>query len=191
MPGQRPFQTHSLDKLFLLAREHWDNIRFLEVILDELAHRTTPGARARHGELEERLSHLRPPCAGGTAQGSGGVSVQDRKELEQEALARLRADNEAVRARVVELERVLRQADETIRRLRRDVADASVRNGNPIFRRVGLDESCPDFVVKAVRTAYRKTLHPDARPAHEKDMAENRFKEAESVFDAIYALRKL
>jgi hypothetical protein len=46
MPGQRPFQTHSLDKLFLLAREYWDTIPYLEIILDELANRTTPGAKA-------------------------------------------------------------------------------------------------------------------------------------------------
>jgi hypothetical protein len=71
-------------------------------------------------------------------------------------------------------------------------AEAESRlGGNPIFRKVGLDESCPDFVVKAVRTAYRKQLHPDARPSHQKTEAERRFKDAEAVFDEIYWLRGL
>ena len=48
-----------------------------------------------------------------------------------------------------------------------------------------------DFVLKAVRTAYRKQLHPDARPAHEKEEAERRFKEAETVFTNLFALRKI
>ena len=63
--------------------------------------------------------------------------------------------------------------------------------GHAVYRRVGLDEGCPDFVLRAVRTAYRKQLHPDTRPAHEKAEAERRFKDAEAVFETIYALRKL
>lgn len=183
MPGQRPFQTHSLDKLFLLAREHWDNIPFLVVILDELANRTTPGAKARHAEIVERLAILRPAPRGEPEPASARAATDE--------LARLATEQAAARNRIFELERVVRQAGETIRNLKQELAAASPRNGNPIFRRVGLDETCPDFVVKAVRTAYRKALHPDARPAHEKMEAETRFKEAESVFEAIYALRKL
>jgi hypothetical protein len=66
--------------------------------------------------------------------------------------------------------------------------EASVRleGGTPLLRSVGLDESCPDFVIKAVRTAYRKTFHPDTRPDHQKAEAERRFKEAEAVFEEIY-----
>jgi hypothetical protein len=131
----------------------------------------------------ERLANLRPERR------SELECASDRAGADE--LAHLRVEGAAARDRIVELERILRQAGETIRDLKQDLAAASMRNGDLIFRRVGLDESCPDFVVKAVRTAYRKTLHPDARPAHEKEQAENRFKEAESVFDAIYALRKL
>jgi len=66
--------------------------------------------------------------------------------------------------------------------------EASVRleGGTPLLRSVGLDENCPDFVIKAVRTAYRKTFHPDTRPDHQKVEAERRFKEAEAVFEEIY-----
>jgi hypothetical protein len=69
--------------------------------------------------------------------------------------------------------------------------EASVRleGGAALLRSVGLDESCPDFVIKAARTAYRKTFHPDTRPEHQKAQAERRFKEAEAVFEEIYWLR--
>jgi hypothetical protein len=60
---------------------------------------------------------------------------------------------------------------------------------NPMFRRVGLDEAAPDWVVKAVRTAYRKRLHPDAHPESRKVEAERRFKDAERAFHEILKVR--
>ncbi|WP_046864775.1 hypothetical protein [Microvirga massiliensis] len=62
---------------------------------------------------------------------------------------------------------------------------------NLLYRRVGLDEDCPDFVLGAVRTAYRKKLHPDGHPPHQRAEAERRFKDAEAVFDEISRLRGL
>jgi DnaJ-class molecular chaperone len=44
-------------------------------------------------------------------------------------------------------------------------------------------------VIKAVRTAYRKTFHPDTRPEQQRAGAERRFKEAEAVFEEIYWAR--
>jgi hypothetical protein len=185
MPGQRPFQTQSLDSIFVLAKQHWDNVHFLQVILDELTERTTPAAKERRTEIGERVSAL--------VSARQGESRAERFGDQDAAgeLARLRAEKTAAHKRIDELERILRQAGDTIRVLKRDLSVAAARPGNPIFRRVGLDEGCPDFIVKAARTAYRKALHPDARPAPEKAEAESRFKEAESLFDAIYALRKL
>ena len=60
---------------------------------------------------------------------------------------------------------------------------------NPLFRRVGLDESAPEWVAVAVRRAYRKRLHPDVHPEHRKKEAERRFKLCEEVFDKIWRLR--
>jgi hypothetical protein len=60
---------------------------------------------------------------------------------------------------------------------------------NPLFRRVGLDEGAPEWVVVAVRRAYRKRLHPDAHLEGRKTEAERRFKEAEQAFDDIWKLR--
>ena len=42
-----------------------------------------------------------------------------------------------------------------------------------------------------LHSAVRKQLHPDARPAAEKTEAERRFKDAEAVFDRLFALRRL
>jgi hypothetical protein len=61
--------------------------------------------------------------------------------------------------------------------------------GHPLFRRVGLDPKCPKFVAEAVRRSYRKRLHPDTKPPHQKAEAERRFKEAETVFDQIWRAR--
>jgi hypothetical protein len=68
---------------------------------------------------------------------------------------------------------------------------APQKQANPLYRRVGLDEDCPDFVLKAVRTAYRKNLHPDGHPPHQRADAERRFKDAEGVFDEVWRLRGL
>ncbi len=40
-----------------------------------------------------------------------------------------------------------------------------------------------------MRREYRKRLHPDGKPLHQKTEAEQRFKEAEGVFDAIWRER--
>ena len=51
-----------------------------------------------------------------------------------------------------------------------------------MFRKVGLDPSCPDFVIKAARTAFRKALHPDNQPERQRAEAERRFVEVEAIF---------
>jgi hypothetical protein len=60
-----------------------------------------------------------------------------------------------------------------------------------LYWNVGLHHRCPDFVVKAVQTAYRKSLHPDLHPSAERAEAERRFKDMEEVFDKIWRLRGL
>ena len=73
-------------------------------------------------------------------------------------------------------------------RLHRDLRQAEAAAPSPrqaIFRRVGLDEDAPEWVVAAVQRAYRAKLHPDRYPPRLKEAAERRFKEAEMVFDQI------
>lgn len=60
-----------------------------------------------------------------------------------------------------------------------------------LYGRLGLAPSCPDFVLKAARTAYRRTLHPDAWPERHKPEAERLFKTVESAFQTIYSERAL
>ncbi len=60
---------------------------------------------------------------------------------------------------------------------------------NSLYRNVGLDENCPDFLLKAARMAYRKQFHPDVHPERDRAEAENRFKEVEAVFAEIMLLR--
>jgi hypothetical protein len=182
MSSQRPYRNHSLDTLFLLAREHWENVLVLRLVLDELTCRTTAAAKDRHTEISRQVARL-DAAADASKPRSGGD--------EREDLIRLRTETEAARRRIADLELALHHARDTIATLRLENAAASKRTGSPIFRRVGLDEGCPDFVLKAVRTAYRKTLHPDGRASHEKAEAEARFKQAEAVFDVLYALRNL
>jgi|ThiBioDrversion2_2_1062182.scaffolds.fasta_scaffold29576_2 hypothetical protein len=56
-----------------------------------------------------------------------------------------------------------------------------------LFRRVGLNDGAPQWLVAAARRAYRVALHPDKHPAHRKQEAERRLKMAEGVFDQIAA----
>jgi hypothetical protein len=85
---------------------------------------------------------------------------------------------------------VLRSNNERLERdLRNAKAAQTNTRPNPIFHRVGLDEGAPEWLVVAVRRAYRKRLHPDAHPEGRKMEAERRFKEAEQVFDEIWKLK--
>jgi hypothetical protein len=78
-------------------------------------------------------------------------------------------------------------------RLERDLQSAkAAENGNrtnPLFRRVGLDESVPEWIAVAARRAYRSRLHPDVHPTHRKAEAERRFKLVEEIFAEIWRIR--
>ncbi len=95
-----------------------------------------------------------------------------------------------------DLKEARREAD-TLRaakeRLERDLQNAKAaqthNRPNPLFRRVGLDENAPEWVVVAARRAYRSRLHPDGHPAHRKAEAERRFKLVEEVFAEIWKIR--
>lgn len=76
-------------------------------------------------------------------------------------------------------------------RLRTHIAaqSGSSEQPNSLYRRVGLDEGCPSFVIKAVQSAWRKNLHPDRYPEHQRREAERQFKKAEAIFEEIKRLR--
>ncbi|HEX8664718.1 MAG TPA: hypothetical protein VF744_11870 [Beijerinckiaceae bacterium] len=196
MNSQRPFEKLGVSDLRELAKKQWFNQFSLRDIERELSFRSTPIATKLHIEVQDRLADLanghatqhsqQRPFSGSS---TNYAQEQSSKGNPQTEASRLRAELAAVELKAARLERELSQARSRIEALE---AEADRRpGGNPLFRRVGLDESCPDFVVKAVRTAYRKQLHPDARPSNQKTEAERRFKDAEVVFDEIYWLRGL
>ncbi len=141
--------------------------------------------------LMQRVLELKPAAATWTR-------VEPRFES---WTAQEQSSNRAVlMARIEELERDLRDARGEVKslqvrneRLERDLQDARAAEANshpnPLYRRVGLDERAPDWVITAVRKAYRKHLHPDAHPQGRKAEAERRFKEAEEVFAGIARIR--
>lgn len=69
------------------------------------------------------------------------------------------------------------------------IKSRSPEQRNSLYQKVGLDENCPDFLLKAARVAYRKQFHPDVHPKRDRAEAENRFKEVEAVFAEIMLLR--
>lgn len=57
-----------------------------------------------------------------------------------------------------------------------------------LYRKVKLAYDYPDFLVKAARIVFRKEFHPGRPPADRRLDAEQRFKDAEAVFDEIRRL---
>lgn len=96
---------------------------------------------------------------------------------------------------VAALEDVVAQAEAEVETLRgeierlRSTAASECDPKAALFRRVGLNDSAPQWLIAALRRAYRVALHPDKHPAHRKQEAERRLKKAEGVFDQIMARR--
>jgi hypothetical protein len=101
-----------------------------------------------------------------------------------------------LRDEVLRLREFAQTSADIIATLERDLEMARTRPstasgcGHPVYRRVGLHENAPAWVVAAVRRAYRAKLHPDAHPTSRKAEAERRFKVAEAIFNEIAKLRR-
>jgi hypothetical protein len=67
--------------------------------------------------------------------------------------------------------------------------DCAAERSKSLYRKVGLDEHCPNHVLTAARRSFRVILHPDTYPAHMRGEAERRFKETEAIFEEIKRLR--
>jgi hypothetical protein len=105
-------------------------------------------------------------------------AVERAKELEVD-LALIHETNMALVAEIAQLQE--------------HAASASTQSGkspgHPLFRKAGLDQDAPKWVIEVVRREYRKRLHPDGKPPRQKAEAERRFKEAEAVFEEIWRVR--
>lgn len=118
------------------------------------------------------------------------LMLSDRREV-----VRLRSVCESAGAEAGTLRNVLIAAQEQIARLEQQLQAAKEHQGreskgHPLFRRVGLDEVAPDFVIRAVHKAYRKALHPDGKPQQHRVEADRRFREMEHVFSELLRLRE-
>jgi len=105
--------------------------------------------------------------------------TRQRLEEDQEGHAVLLAERDT---RIMSLETDLVAARLSARR-------TVERDGDPVYRRVGLSPSAPDWLVKAARTAYRRRLHPDVHPPHHRPQAHDHYIRVEEAFERIGRLR--
>jgi hypothetical protein len=118
--------------------------------------------------------------------------------LEQE-LATAQRQVAELRAAHAELNDVLRIAHGKVADLEdelrtKEIADKELQRPedvDPLYRRVGLSENAPSWLVVDARRSFRRKLHPDRYPEHGKEVAHKYFVEAEVVFDRIYDARGL
>jgi hypothetical protein len=151
--------------------------------------------------LRSRALHHEAIARAWAAEFSLRQAAAQRLSLERELQRRCNLDAQLQAAQsslqeaneeILKVTIALREAEDDLRKERnRKKPDSTAGTPNPIFRRVGLDEKCPDFVLKAVRTAYRRALHPDTQPDARKAEATRRFQDSEAAFDEIYRLRGL
>jgi hypothetical protein len=138
-------------------------------------------------EADERNRVLEQSVA---KSGADKQAAETKVAALQAELLRVEATLRRYEQRVADLQSSLLEAQATIQRQQQALFAAPNSRGHPIYRRVGLDEQCPDFVLQAVRHAYVKRFHPDGRPPHQKDQAQEVLKEANAAFDQISELRR-
>lgn len=116
--------------------------------------------------------------------------------IERRAVARCSGGNTIDHHYVAALESMVAEAEAEgemlraeLQRCRSAAAAAEPDPKTALYRRVGLADSAPEWLISAARRAYRVALHPDQHPPHRKQEAEHRLKLAESVFEAIAAQR--
>jgi hypothetical protein len=93
----------------------------------------------------------------------------------------------ALESMVVEAEAEMETLRAELQRCRWASTAAEPDPKTALYRRVGLADGAPEWLISAARRAYRVALHPDKHPAHRKQEAERRLKIAEGVFDQIAA----
>jgi hypothetical protein len=102
---------------------------------------------------------------------------------------RLRDERDSLRERLVLMQSEMRSLREELASMQARDGFTTSRQADPVYRSVGLDERCPEWVAMAVRRAYRAKLHPDRHPTRVKPQAEERFKKAEQAFSEIWRRR--
>lgn len=105
------------------------------------------------------------------------------------ARQQLEVDRDGHAALVVERDARIMALEADLAAARVSVRRTVEQEGDPVYRRVGLSPSAPDWLVQAARTAYRRRLHPDVHPPHHRQQAHDRYIRAEESFERIGRLR--
>jgi hypothetical protein len=167
--------SKGIAELERLAKEFAGDKLQLEKLRDELKFRTTKKAKDLLGQVVGQIVRI--------SEESSGDSGRSRKSGTREA-----EPNEK-QGKIDELLQTIVSLKERIRRLENELG----RNQNG-FVKVGLHPTCPDFLLKAARNAYRKELHPDKHPgasAREKAEIGRQFGEIEEAFEKLFDERKM
>jgi hypothetical protein len=167
--------------LLVLVRWVWSQVLQIDVRWPDLGFIT---ARRRMEQVmalaDERILTLTQELA----------EARDRigeLETERDGLERARRTAEA---RIEQLQHELQSAREALQAAGEELRRRP-HEPDPLYRRVGLDPDCPDFVLKAARRAYRVTLHEDKHPPEHKRVAHEKLVAAEQVFDTLFQRRGL
>jgi len=169
-----------------------------------------PACPPPYHSLAERLQEAERRCAAAERELARVIcETEAEAKIAASAIARLSADLDKERARANEFEQIMRAMGHEFAILNATATTLAEHarvdppelvelkqmwaraSADPDHAAVGLHQSAPDFLLKAARTAFRKSLHPDTRPAHEKDAAEAAFKRNEAAFERLFRMRGL
>jgi hypothetical protein len=179
----RRFAHLSLSEISRLAKKSARDLRLLNELLEETRFRTDFSAAKLQIDIVELISALERQAKTG-ANGETSPSRQRSNDGHNMSATTESSDLNVLRAE-------LANAQNTILALQAELNTHRQSETDLLFRRVGLNKDAPPFVVRAVRLAYRKALHPDTRPDHQKKEAHQKFVDVEKVFDQLYKLRDL
>lgn len=153
----------------------------------------------REWPMEQLVEQAALHAADAAALGALALEVRHRRGLKAKALevrlAAMIATCAAVAPPVLDpvprLRSMLAAAAQEITALRARLAVLEAAAGEPgPHRRIHLTPDAPAWLVTAVRRAYRRRYHPDtAADQQHRRRAEEVFKRAEAVFEAIERLR--
>ena len=201
----RPHRLISVADLRALAQANWTDRAQLDAIARELSTRAGTAAALLMGSIQARLREM--PADGPTERLTRELEESRARARRAESDAtRLRQDLAAARAGRTsedEVARLSRQLDderwrrlqavEEAARLRQQIETLAPGTSREVaaYAELHLLPTVPDDLLDAVRTAYRKHLHPDRAPARDRDAATRRFQGIERAFSAIREARGL
>ena len=192
----RAYIKQGINDLIYEAEENWENEQILKNILTELQSRSTNKAKKLKTQVENRLKEkgwYDGPSSSEKSSESRNNRTHDRysdsspleDDLKQaylkieelaEKLKGTTSKSAEAQSRIKELERNFRRSQSEI---------------DKKYEKVGLAPSCPIFLIRAARQAFRKNFHPDklsGATENEKKASAKNFDEYETIFKLLEKL---